>query len=258
LEKQKTAPPKNTQPKCPKCNDLGWIEEKDGVKKCSCKTSDLNLNIFQRMRIPKRYRAVSLNNFQPLPEYGHKKILHDIKEYIYSDDYKFGKGLMFIGPPGVGKTHLAVSILKEFFLKRGLAGLFYDTRKLLFDLKATFDGSSSGRKLLEEVVEAPILVLDDLGNERLSDWAKDIIHYIIITRYNELRPIIITSNIDFKSKNKNEDEDELQLSLEERLGYAIASRLSEMCKVIEIKGKDLRNSFMVQKLLEDSIEKSND
>ncbi len=256
MENQKTKEKKYTEPKCPICNDLGWIEQRDGVKRCSCKTSDINLNIYQRMRIPKRYRSVSLKNFQPLPEYGHKKLLNEIEEYIYSDDYKYGKGLMLIGPPGVGKTHLAVSILKEFFLKRGIAGLFYDTRKLLFDLKATFDGSSSGRKLLEEVVEAPILVLDDLGNERLSDWAKDIIHYIIITRYNELRPIIITSNIDFKTKKK--EEDELQLSLEERLGYAIASRLSEMCKIIEVKGKDLRNSFMVQKLLEDSIEKSND
>ncbi len=243
-------------PKCKICNDIGWVKGKEGVVKCQCKSSTLNNQIYSRMKIPKRYRSVSLSNFQFVPKYGHKKLKGIIEEYIYSNDYKLGKGLMFVGPPGVGKTHLAIAILKEFFLKKGVVGVFYDTRTLLFDLKATFDGSSSGRELLDEVVNAPILVLDDLGSERLSDWARDILHYIIISRYNQMKPIIITSNIDLKSKGK-EDDDILQQSLEDRMGTAIASRLSEMCKVVEVKGKDMRNSAIVNRLLEESLEKSN-
>ncbi len=247
---------KEKNPKCEICNDIGWVKTKNGVVKCQCKSSRLNEQIYNRMKIPKRYRSVSLNNFRFVPKYGHRKLKEIIEEYLYSNDYKLGKGLMFVGTPGVGKTHLAIAILKEFFLKKGIVGVFYDTRTLLFDLKATFDGSSSGRELLDEVVNAPILVLDDLGSERLSDWARDILHYIIISRYNQMKPIIITSNIDLKSKEKDED-DVLQQSLEDRMGTAIASRLSEMCKVVEVKGKDMRNSTIVNRLLEESLEKSN-
>ncbi len=240
---------------CPKCKNLGWISTKRGVIKCSCKLGNINENIYQRMKIPPRYRHVSLDNFQIMKKYNHHHILKEVKEYIYSKDYKFGRGLFFLGKPGIGKTHLAVSILKEFYKKRGIVGLFYDTNNLLFDLRSTFDGSVSTRELLDEVITTPVLVLDDLGSERLSDWAKDILHYVITTRYNELRPIIITSNISIKAENL--DEDVIEESLEERLGKSIASRLTEMCKIIEMDGKDMRNTTIVRRMLEDAVENSN-
>ena len=186
------------------------------------------------MKIPKRYKDKDLSNFKPIKRYGHKLVVEKVKNYINSPFYKEGKGLIFIGPPGVGKTHLAVSILKEFFLKRGIVGLFRDTKTLLFDLKSTFDGSASTREILEEVLEAPILVLDDLGSERLSDWARDILHYIIIQRYNELRPIIITTNLELQSETEIDD------SLEERMGKPIISRILEICEPIHMAGEDLR------------------
>ncbi|WP_457641704.1 ATP-binding protein [Persephonella sp.] len=228
---------------CPRCKGLGWIKDKEGVRKCVCKYSQVTDSLFKRMNIPKRYRDKELSNFIKNKKYGHDLILSRVEEYINSDDYLDGKGLFFVGPPGVGKTHLAVSILKEFFRRRKLVGLFYDTRSLLFDLKATFDGSSSGREILEDVVKAPILVLDDLGSERLSDWARDILHYIIINRYNELKPVIITSNIELKGKKS---ENSLEETLEERMGSAIASRLSEMCEILSVKGQDMRTSKLLQ------------
>ena len=224
---------------CQKCEGIGWIIKENGVEKCPCQYSDITENIFQRMNIPKRYRDKEISNFIPDKKAGHKLVLIRIEDYINSDDFIKGKGLFFVGPPGVGKTHLAVGILKEFFRRKGIVGLFYDTRSLLFKLKSSFDGSSSSREIIEEVIDTPILILDDLGSERLSDWAKDILHYIIINRYNDLKPIIITSNIELKS-NKNTEGDMLENTLEERMGQAIASRLSEMCEVLPVKGKDKR------------------
>ncbi len=229
--------------KCFLCEDTGWVKGKDGVKKCICRYSEISEELFNRMRIPKRYRDKEISNFIPEKKYGHHFILSRIEDYINADDFLEGKGLFLVGAPGVGKTHLSVGILKEFFRRRGIVGLFYDTRSLLFNLRASFDGSASSREILEEVVESPILVLDDLGSERLSDWARDILHYIIINRYNDLKPIIITSNIELKSKKKI-DGDMLENTLEERMGQSIASRLSEMCEVLPIKGKDRRGSAL--------------
>ncbi|WP_200674431.1 ATP-binding protein [Persephonella atlantica] len=232
--------------KCSLCEDTGWVMGKDGVKKCLCRYSEITEDIFSRMRIPRRYRDKELENFIPEKKYGHNFILTRIEDYINSEDFLEGKGLFLVGPPGVGKTHLAVGILKEFFKRKGVVGLFYDTRSLLFNLKASFDGSASSREILEEVIETPILVLDDLGSERLSDWARDILHYIIINRYNDLKPIIITSNIELKSKKKVE-EDILENTLEERMGQAIASRLSEMCEILPVKGKDRRGTALKER-----------
>ncbi|HBT98290.1 MAG TPA: DNA replication protein DnaC, partial [Sulfurihydrogenibium sp.] len=97
---------------------------------------------------------------------------------------------------------------------------------------------SSTRYLLDSVIKAPILVLDDLASERLTDWAKDILHYIIISRYNDKLPVIITSNISLDE----EDEIEIVDSIESKFGKGIASRLNEICIPIKVEGEDQRKS----------------
>jgi len=229
---------------CPRCEGLGWVKVKNGVQRCECRYKHITDTIYNRMNIPKRYRDKDFSNLVKGETVGHPIIMERVEDYINSSKYTQGKGLFIVGPPGVGKTHLAVGILKEFFKRRGVVGLFYDTRTLLFNLKSSFDGSASAREILEDVVNAPILVLDDLGSERLSDWARDILHYIIISRYNDLKPIIITSNIDLKARNTSVNA--LEETLEERMGQSIASRLSEMCEIIPVKGEDKRGTNLVK------------
>lgn len=235
---------------CPKCNGLGWIVKGKGVQKCECKYKDITENIYKRMNIPRRYKDKDFSNFLTILT-EHKILLKILDEYTSSELYKEGKGIYLYGAHGVGKTHLAVGILKQFFKKKKIVGLFYDTRNLLFDLKSTFDGSGSGREILEEVVKTPILVLDDLGSERLSDWAKDILRYIIIKRYNDLLPVIITSNFKIKLSSKGSKDGTTIFSdtVEERMGKSVASRLLEMCEMYEVIGEDMRNSDTVLKEL---------
>lgn len=223
-----------TDIKCKVCNDTGWKSTKRGwAVKCECQRGKES-DIMKALNIPLRYQHATLDNYKVFGTQG--ILIERLKEYVYSDEYLEGKGFFFYGSHGVGKTHLAVSILRELYRIQGVVGLFYDTRILLYDLKATFDGSYSTRELLDTVISATVLVLDDLGAERLSDWAKDILHYIIVKRYNDRLPIIITSNFELEGKSQ------ISSDIEEKFGKGIVSRLLEMCYIINIQGEDMRSS----------------
>ena len=97
------------------------------------------------------------------------------------------RGLFFLGDPGVGKTHLAVAVLKQVVLTRGARGLFYDTRDLLKMIRGTYNAvvKTTELEVLRPVMEADLLVLDDLGAEKTSEWVEETLNLIVNTRYNE-------------------------------------------------------------------------
>jgi len=159
------------------------------------------------------------------------------------------KGLLLMGPSGVGKTHLAVAGLKEL-IRRGHGGLFCDYRELLKEIQASYNPASESTEMgvLEPVRTAEILVLDDLGASKPSAWVLDIIGLVLNARYNERRMTILTTNYIDETASPAEGaplpggrrvvvkED----TLADRIGARMRSRLYEMCRTVAVSAPDFR------------------
>src|SRR5690348_8835972 len=106
------------------------------------------------------------------------------------------KGLLIIGTIGTGKTHLAVGIIRELILNRGISCLFYDYRELLKQIQNSYNASVQATELdvLRPVFETEVLVLDELGAVKPTEWVWDTVSLILNTRYNDNRTTVITTN----------------------------------------------------------------
>ena len=224
---------------CPRCGGSGW-ERIDGgasVRRCGCVDSSRVDRLLADARIPKRYEHCDLESYLP-NDPTQKKAKADVVRFLAKYPL-IDIGLLFLGPCGVGKTHLAVSILKQIILERGDCGLFYDFRDLLREIQGSWNSVSQTSELevLRPVLMADLLVLDELGANKPTEWVRDTIAHIINCRYNDKKLTIFTSNYADTPSNPGEE------SLTDRIGARLRSRLYEMCKVIDIKGKDFRREI---------------
>ena len=223
---------------CPLCDDTGWKPIDDhGVRRvvrCDCWRDRIVHDRLGDANIPKRYLHCTFDNFTAYNESLEQAVA---KARHVADSFPVSRGLLFEGQPGVGKTHLAVAVLKQVIETAGVRGLFYDTRDLLRVIRSTYDASirTTELEVLRPVMTADLLVLDDLGAEKTSEWVEETMNLIVNTRYNERRLTVFTSNYqDFPEELAEPN------SLIFRIGHRMRSRLHEMCEFLQLDGADYR------------------
>jgi DNA replication protein DnaC len=264
---------------CPHCFGTGMeVVPSVGARRCRCQSSDERNNLLYSARIPARYRHCTLANYDageselPTSKWKAKREAQIVFDHYLELD---GKGLLFVGGVGVGKTHLAAAMLQELVNRYRVRGLFYQFGALLKEIQDSYSpiSRSSELKVLEPVFEADVLVLDELGSSKPTDWVRDTMMQIINARYNDKKLTIFTTNyfddlrVDSRlaelktilERHKNsrsvdagpqieivERQIKQLLSgevLEDRIGVALRSRLYEMCKTIVIEGGDYRKTI---------------
>lgn len=173
----------------------------------------------KQMGIPPRFYTATFASFQ-------KEVQPSGYDFAkrFVDQYRAGskQGLYLFGIPGSGKTHLAAAIGNAV-----LSARFMTAPELLLSIKKTFKDDGADDSLLDSLSQTKLLILDDLGSEKPTEWVKETLFILIDRRYTHNLPTVITSNYSL---------DELKM----RLGYRIASRIAEVCEMVELRPNDYR------------------
>ena len=181
--------------------------------------------------IPLLHRNHSIDSFK-----GGEKAKEECRNFINNYEPLNGQHLLFTGKTGVGKTHLAIAIYRELIAQDKIASTtvrFVTAPELLLEIKKTFNGPSTMTEsdIIDKYSDADLLILDDLGSEKATEFAIQSLYLVIDRRCRNMKPIIITTNLSLKE-------------IEEKLDARIASRLSGM-KVVEISMPDYRKKRQI-------------
>jgi DNA replication protein DnaC len=242
---------------CPICGGVGLVRvvSENGrwvSRECQCQDLEREERRIAGARIPERYRHCTLDTFETrFPGADASLGAALITARKFADGYPAetaGRGLLFVGSIGVGKTHLAAGILQRLARERGVRGLFCDYRELLKNIQHSYNPQVAATEMdfLRPVFTAEVLVLDDLGSQKPNEWSWDIVALILNTRYNDKLSTIITTNYADLPAAGGEMNDVKRAAREptlgDRIGDRMRSRLAEMCVRVSMTGNDFRQS----------------
>jgi DNA replication protein DnaC len=247
---------------CPLCEGTGWktipaspSPPRDRrVTRCDCQLRARHQTLLAAARIPRHYEHCELATFK-VEGLDRSLAAARMSACKFVEEYPIQQtGLLLIGRIGVGKTHLAVGIIKELIRSKGINCLFYDYGELLKQIQNSYNDSvrTTEMDVLRPVFESEVLVLDGLGAVKTSEWVWDTVSLILNTRYNDNRTTIITTNYpnlaerERLSGNVRSGSPEAakyaaeKETLGDRIGERMRSRLHEMCLIVRMEGADFR------------------
>jgi DNA replication protein DnaC len=244
---------------CPRCNGSGYLLVPAGAsavaQRCACRHLDERIALFTAASLP---ATVARASFE-----AHRAGKHPTQAAARGAAEEFAKkfrpdrethGLLFYGPPGTGKTYLLASIVRYLTLERGVSCRYVEFMLLLSEIKAAFGSNRGYLDVLGPLARAPVLVIDELGKERGTDWERSMLDELISRRYNDGLTTLFATNYYLEPRALPEREGRMvtgkefareaeALTLSQRVGDRIYSRLREMCeKMLPVEGPDRRQS----------------
>ncbi len=234
---------------CPECEGRGhvYIEDETGItslRECVCAGLVHRLKKVGEAGIPGKFASTKLDTYHPIHA-SQKFALRQARDFV-QDFGKSKQGLLFMGRPGLGKTHLAVSVIKMLILEKKAGCKFVDFFQLLSDIRFGYSQDLSEQAIINPYVVAPILLIDELAKGRNTEWELTMLDQIISSRYNAADKItLFTTNYSDQTHDSSNDRQPLasEETLQDKVGERIYSRLAEMCRFIKLEGIDYRQEM---------------
>ena len=239
---------------CPVCNDSRYVFQRDGSGReiaamCGCEVRRNRIRIYNHSRVPAKFYGARLVESQ---RDTHNDHIFNTFNLVARDYTKNHKGILVMGPAGVGKTHLVAGFVFELIFRHGIPTLFQDFADLLKQLRSAYSKGDPEEGLIDPLSSIEVLVIDELGKGRNSAWEQNILDIIISQRYNNRKTTIFTSNYTesrattlverVRTRDRVDEDREVRDTLKDRVGPRIYSRLKEMCDFIQMDGPDRRES----------------